>query len=132
MKKFYLILKILLALAILIALAYLVTPPDSEVILKRPWLAKEGILNISSNTQGQYGDDLRIGVGNIGWGDCEVNGIKETGVTAKLGVFIRDKSEENKTITACIGQSFEIDRYKITIDNIHGSLVSLLIRDVSK
>lgn len=38
MKRFYLILKILLILAILIALAYLVTPTDSEIILKRPWL----------------------------------------------------------------------------------------------
>lgn len=40
MKKFYLILKILLILAALIALGYLVTSPDSEVILKRPWLDK--------------------------------------------------------------------------------------------
>jgi len=133
MKKIYLIFKILLILVALIAVAYLVTPPDSDVILKRPWLAKEGILNISSNTQGQYGDDLRIGVGNnIGWGDCEVDGVKETGVVATLGVFIRDKSEENKTLTVCIGQSFEIDRYSITVEDIHGSLVSLLIRDVSK
>src|SRR3989344_5647437 len=132
MKKIYLIFKILLILVALIAVAYLVTPPDSEVILKKPWLAKEGILNISSNTQGQYGDDLRIGVGNIGWGDCEVNGIKETGVVAMLGVFIRNKSEENKTLTVCIGQSFEIDRYSITVEDIHVSLVSLLIRVVSK
>ena len=40
MKKFYLILKILFILAILIAVAYLVTPPDSEIILKRPWFKK--------------------------------------------------------------------------------------------
>ncbi len=38
MKKFYLILKILLILAALIALSYLVTIPDSEVMLKKPWL----------------------------------------------------------------------------------------------
>ncbi len=37
MKKFYLILKILLILVILIAVAYLVTLTDSEVILKKPW-----------------------------------------------------------------------------------------------
>lgn len=40
MKKFYLILKILLILAVLITLGYLATTPDSEVILKRPWLDK--------------------------------------------------------------------------------------------
>ncbi|MEK7520914.1 MAG: hypothetical protein AAB560_02445 [Patescibacteria group bacterium] len=40
MKKLYLILKILLILAALIALGYLLTPTDSEVILKRPWLEK--------------------------------------------------------------------------------------------
>ena len=132
MKKIYLIFKILLILVALIAVAYVATPPDSEVILKRPWLAKEGILNISSNTQGQHGDDLRIGVGNIGWGDCEVGGVKEAGVVATLRVFIRDKSEENKTITVCIGQSFEIDRYSITVEDIQGSLVSLLVGYVSQ
>ena len=40
MKKIYLIFKILLILVALIAVAYLVTPPDSEVILKRPWLGE--------------------------------------------------------------------------------------------
>lgn len=38
MKKFYLILKILLILAILILVGYLVTTPDSEIILEKPWL----------------------------------------------------------------------------------------------
>lgn len=37
MKKFYLIFKILLILAALIIVGYLVTTPDSEVILKKPW-----------------------------------------------------------------------------------------------
>jgi len=37
MKRFYLILKILLILAALITLGYLVTTPESEIILKRPW-----------------------------------------------------------------------------------------------
>jgi len=37
MKRLYLILKILIILAILIAAAYLVTTPESEVILKKPW-----------------------------------------------------------------------------------------------
>ena len=60
MKKIYLIFKILLILVALIAVAYLVTPPDSDVILKRPWLAKEGILNISSNTQSA--NHLHIGL----------------------------------------------------------------------
>ena len=40
MNKLYLILKILIILAILIAVGYLVTTPDSEVILKKPWLEK--------------------------------------------------------------------------------------------
>lgn len=42
MKRFYLILKILLILAILIAVSYLATTPNSEVILKRPWLREAG------------------------------------------------------------------------------------------
>lgn len=46
MKKFYLILKILLILAALIALSYLVTTPDSEVILKRPWPDKTVYENV--------------------------------------------------------------------------------------
>ncbi|KKU23203.1 MAG: hypothetical protein UX36_C0008G0003 [Microgenomates group bacterium GW2011_GWC1_46_15] len=139
MKKLYLILKILLVLAALIALGYLVTPPDSEVILTRPWLKRADNLKmtgtpliISDGTQGQYGDDLRIGVGNIRIGDYEIDGVKETGVTATLWVFIRDKSEENKIITLYIGQSFEIDKYVITLEDISGSLVSLFIRDVSQ
>ena len=37
MKKFYLILKILLILAALILLGYVVTTPESEVMLKKPW-----------------------------------------------------------------------------------------------
>lgn len=246
MKKLYLILKILLILAALIALGYLVTTPDSEVILKRPWLEKgewfyslkkpwldtkdarldicencqkefgdlrievkdvreddyadnDGIkkhgnvaelsyvygdssqeetvtvyegqrfeigiysvlvekvdlgakadpgltgtamggvtlritkgdeLFIGSNTQGSY-RDLRIGIGNIKSGEYEIDGVKKTGVTATLWISIRDKSEENKTITVYIGQSFEIDRYKITVHDIHGELVTLRIWDIS-
>jgi len=140
MKKFCLILKILLILVALIALAYLVTPPDSEVILKRPWLKKtdnlkaEGtLLIIHDGTQGQYGDDLRIGVESGGErGECVVDGVQKTEVVAKLWLSVRDKSEENRTLTACIGQSFEINKYAVTVTDIHGSLVSLLIRDVSK
>ena len=152
MKKSYFILKILIILAALIAVGYLATTPDSEVILKRPWLEKsewfdalkrpwlkkpdnlaagETIINIPSNTQGQYGD-LRIGVGNIKSGEYEIDGVKETGVTAMLWVSIRDKSEENKTVTVYIGQSFEIDKYKITVHDIQGELVTLRIWDVSK
>jgi len=238
MKKLYLILKILLVLGVLVAVAYLVTPPDDEVIIKRPWLTKEAVvdicenckkdfgdlkigakrvreddyldanakkqhgnvvelsilvrgddsksktitvyegqsfeigaysilvekidigvkadpgligtamggvtlkitqlasnsdskndkaLTIHSNTQGQYGDDLRIGVGNIGMGEYEINGVKESGVVATLWLYVRDKSEKNKTITVYIGQSFKIDKYVITVTDIHGELVSLRI-----
>jgi len=129
MKKIYLIFKILLILVALIAVAYVATPPDSEVILKRPWLGTK--LIIPENTQGQYGDDLRIGVGDIGWGDCEIDGVKETAVVATLQMFIRDKNEENKTLTVCIGQSFEIDKYAVTVTDIHGELVSLRIQETS-
>jgi len=37
MKKFKLILIILIVLAALIAVAYIVTPVDSERMLERPW-----------------------------------------------------------------------------------------------
>ena len=49
MKKLYLILKILIILAILIAVGYLVTTPDSEVILKKPWFRKTGDTNYGIN-----------------------------------------------------------------------------------
>ncbi|MEK7131360.1 MAG: hypothetical protein AAB797_01310 [Patescibacteria group bacterium] len=89
-------------------------------------------LTIRSNTQGQYGGDLRIGAGNIGIHDYEIDGVKKTGLTATLWVSVRDKSAENKTITVYIGQSFEINKYKITVHDIQGELVTLRIWDVSK
>lgn len=42
MKK-GLALKILLILAVLIAVSYLVTTPDSEVMLERPWLENSAV-----------------------------------------------------------------------------------------
>jgi len=227
MKKIYLIFKILLILVALIAVAYLVTPPDSEIILKRPWLEEAGNtdydiskkvypgeiweiykgdrkvlwiqnepgflvstailppgaelvkhpfinakaldpleednlqkllsqsqsfeeflfllsgndyilkskgtpLVIKDGTQGQYGDDLRIGVGNIRTGEYEIGGVKEIGIMATLWVSVRDKSGENKTVTVYIGQSFEIDKYVVTVTDIHGDLVSLRIQEISE
>jgi len=60
-------------------------------------------------------------------GEYEINGVKESGVVATLWLYVRDKSEENKTITVYIGQSFKIDKFVITVTDIHGELISLRI-----
>ena len=85
MKKFYLILKILLILGALITLAYLVTPPDSEVILKRPWLnSQNDKVDICENCQKDFGD-LKIEVKNIKESDyIDTDGIKQYGNVAEL------------------------------------------------
>jgi hypothetical protein len=89
-------------------------------------------LNICGGCQGMYGD-LKIGAGNIRTGEYVVDGVKETGRVATLWLYVRDRSDQNKTITVYIGQTFTIDKYKVTVEDIksgRGS-VSLRIRENS-
>lgn len=93
------------------------------------------VISIRGDTQGSYGD-LRIGVeSSPKQSQYVVGGIQKTGVVAKLWISVRDKSDENKVMIMHIGQTFNIDKYKITVHNIISGdpgIVSLRIQEIKK
>ena len=117
-KKLYLILKILLVLGVLVAVAYLVTPPDDEVIIKRPWLEKETVVNICENCQKDFGD-LKIDVKRVMEDDyLDANAKKQHGNVVELSISARGDSSESRTLVVYEGQRFEIGAYSILVEKI--------------
>ncbi|MDO8408031.1 MAG: hypothetical protein Q7S95_02225 [bacterium] len=89
------------------------------------WESTTGVLTIGGDTQGTYGD-LRIGMeSNPQVAQVLVNGVPEEDVVAKLWLYVRDRSDEDRTMTVYIGQTFTIDKYKITVEDIKGGRGSI-------
>lgn len=78
-------------------------------------------ITIGTGTQGQYGNDLRIGVGYVRREDyTDENKVSHTGRVAGLWLYVKDHSEQNKVIKVYIGQKFTIAEYAVTVINIGG------------
>ncbi len=79
-------------------------------------------ITIGTGTQGQYGSDLRIGVGYVRREDyLDENKVSHTGRVAGLWLYVKDHSEQNKVMmNVFIGQKFTIAEYAVTVLNIEG------------
>jgi len=83
---------------------------------------------IADTTQAQFGDTLRVGVGNI-WEEeyTAADGSQKTGLTAGLWFFVRDRPELNQHMRVHPDQQVEIAGYRITVAQIDEDGVSLLV-----
>lgn len=87
---------------------------------------------IRSNTQRQFGDRIRIGVGNIWMGDyqTEQGGI-EHGLSAGLSAFVRDRRDQNLRLRVGAGSRFQAGGEVFRVLEVRESAVRLCRLGVS-
>lgn len=82
---------------------------------------------ISSNTQAQFGNDLRVGSGNF-WEDEYVNSEGQTvkGLRAGLFIYPKDSGKEYKE-RVYQSQTLTIENYRITVLEVTDDSVKLRV-----
>ena len=81
---------------------------------------------IADTTQSQFGENLRVGAGNIWKEDyTSEDGTQTTGLTAGLWFFVRDLPDLNQQIRVHKGQKIELAGYQVTVIAIDQDGISI-------